>query len=161
MKDESGKRPQVADATVPSPLNRSFTPAHMVSQVRAAELLTLDFERVRLKNLGIDLEPKWISLEDCFAGYDILSYDLGETAPINRMIGVESALTSPLRFTIARSKWRRSQESGPAYLFHVWDMETDPPVLYELTAAQLSACIPRDSGEGRWLTVEILLDDLH
>ncbi len=138
---------------------RMFSDSKSMSQAREAEALTMDYERARLKDLGIDKELEWKGLDDCFAGYDVLSYDPGELAPTNRMIEVTSAITSPLRFIIARNEWEQAQKLGAAYIFHVWDLQKTTPILYERTTEQVAKHIPSDNGKGRWLTVEILLDD--
>jgi hypothetical protein len=125
---------------------------------REAESLTLDYERNRLKALGIDKEPKWMSLDDTFAGYDVLSYNPGEFGPINRIIQVNVTLASPFRFILCREEWEHAQRFGAACLFHVWNMQKTPPVLYEITSDQVGTHIPYDNGNGRWKTVEIPLD---
>jgi hypothetical protein len=129
-----------------------------IKQTREAELLTMDYERSRLKHLGIDKGPEWRALDDSFAGYDVLSYDPGGFTPINRMIEVKITTASPLGFVVTRDEWERAQTFGPAYLFHVWNMQTTPPVLYERTPEQVGPHIPSDNGKGRWTTVEIPLD---
>ncbi|WDR02384.1 hypothetical protein PSQ19_17495 [Devosia algicola] len=52
-------------------------------QGRHGERLSLDYERVRLAELGISEEPKWVALDDNSAGYDIQSYDIAEYGPKN------------------------------------------------------------------------------
>jgi hypothetical protein len=135
-------------------------PPMKMSQAREAEVLTMDYERKRLKDLGIGKELQWIGLDDCFAGYDVLSYDRGEFAPTNRMIEVKSTTASPLRFVVTRSEWEQAHKSGTAYIFHIWDLEKTPPVLYERTTAQVALHIPSDNGKGRWKTAEIPLGNL-
>ena len=54
---------------------RLVTDHEKMEQGRAAEILSLEHERNRLKDIGIDLEPKWPGFDDNFAGYDVLSYD--------------------------------------------------------------------------------------
>ena len=134
-----------------------FSDVKKLSQAREAEVLTMDYERKRLKHLKIDKQLEWIGLDDCLAGYDVLSYDPGTFAPINRMIEVKPATEPPLRFVITRNEWEQAQKSGAAYIFHVWDMQTTPPVLYERTTAQIALHIPTDNGKGRWKTAEIPL----
>jgi len=129
------------------------------ARAREAEALTIDYERTRLNHLGIDKELEWAGLDDCLAGYDVLSYDPGKPAPTNRMIEVTSAIPSPLRFIVARNEWEQAQKLGTAYVFHVWDMQKPTPVLYERTIAQVARHIPTDNGDGRWLSVEIPLDN--
>lgn len=139
---------------------RLLTDMEKMKQARKAEELTMNFERVRLKMLGIHKEPEWKGLDDNFAGYDVLSYDPGEFAPTNRMIEVKSTTASPLRFIISRNEWEQASKFGPAYLFHVWDMQKDPPALYERTTAQVALHIPTDNDKGKWKTAEIPLGNL-
>jgi hypothetical protein len=128
-----------------------------MEQARVAEALTMEYERKRLKALGIDKEPEWKGLDDNFAGYDVLSYDSGEFAPTNRMIEVKSTIASPLRFIVTRNEWDQADKLGPAYVFQVWDMQKSPPVLYERTSAQVAVHIPSDNENGKWKTAEIPL----
>lgn len=118
----------------------------------------MDYERDRLERLGIDKQPEWKGLDDKFAGYDVLSYDPGQFAPINRMIQVKVTTVSPLRFIVTREEWEQARTFGAAYHFHVWNMQKMPPVLHERTSEQVGPHIPSDNGEGRWKTAEIPLD---
>jgi hypothetical protein len=136
---------------------RMLTDLEKMKQAREAEALTMDYERKRLKDLGIDKEPEWKGLDDNFAGYDVLSYDFGDFGPTNRMIEVKSTTASPLRFIVSRYEWEQAQKFGPAYLFQVWDMQKTPPLLYERTSAQVAVHIPSDNEKGRWKTAEIPL----
>lgn len=128
-----------------------------MEQARVAEALTMDHERRRLQGLGIDKEPEWKGLDDNFAGYDVLSYDPGEFGTTNRMIEVKSTIASPPRFVVTRPEWDQAEKIGPSYLFHVWDMQKTPPILYERTSAQVSAHIPSDNEKGKWKAAEIPL----
>jgi hypothetical protein len=136
---------------------RMLTDIEKIEQAREAEVLSLEYERQRLEALGIDKEPEWKGLDDNFAGYDVLSYDIGEFAPVNRMIEVKSTVTSPLRFIVSRNEWEQAAKFGAAYLFHIWDMQKTPPVLYERTSAQVAAHIPTDNEKGKWKVAEIPL----
>jgi hypothetical protein len=134
-----------------------LTNLEKMKQGRTAEELTMEYERKCLKDLQIDEQPEWKVLDDNFAGYDVLSYDLGEFAPTNRMIEVKSTTASPLRFIISRNEWDKAKTFGPAYLFHVWDMQKTPLILYERTSAQVALHIPSDNEKGKWKTAEIPL----
>ncbi len=127
------------------------------NQAREAESLTMDYERDRLTKLGIEKQPKWVGLDDTLAGYDVLSYYLGEFGAINRIIQVKLTIASPLRFIVSREEWEHAQRFGAACLFHIWNMQKMAPVLYELTPEQVRPHIPSDNGKGRWKTVEIPL----
>jgi hypothetical protein len=138
-------------------LARLLTDIEKMEQARKAEQLTMDHETKRLVGLGINKSPEWKGLDDNFAGYDVLSYDVGEFGTINRMIEVKSTVVSPIKFILTRNEWDQAVKAGPAYLFHVWDMAKTPPVLYERTCAQVALHIPTDNEKGKWKTAEIPL----
>lgn len=97
---------------------------------RIAEELSLNYENERLKREGIDIEARWMAIEDNTVGYDILSYERGDYGPINKLIEVKSTIASPLRIYITRNEWNQAQSIGAAYCFHVWDLQEKPPRLY-------------------------------
>jgi Domain of unknown function (DUF3883) len=122
-------------------------------RARDAEKRSLEFECERLKKLGIDRTPTWMSIDDNTAGYDILSFDHGPGGPVARVLEVKSTIASPLRFYVTRNEWDTCQKMGNAYHFHIWDMKTGN--LFERTAADIAPHIPNDSGKGRWANAEI------
>ena len=126
-----------------------------LARARAAERLSLKHEVARLRQLGINQDPKWISIEDNTAGYDILSYDLGPTEPTNRLIEVKSTVASPLRFFLTRNEWDQACSFGPSYHFHIWDMQANPPRLYQRTSTEITPHVPSDNERGRWTNAEI------
>ena len=134
---------------------RLFSDQKKLEQGRAAEMLTLEHERSRLKSIGITTEPKWPGFDDNFAGYDVLSYEHGQTGLTNRLIEVKSTTASPLRFFVSRNEWITAKKTGGAYIFHVWDMDKTPPVLYERTVADVSPHIPEDRGKGSWASTAV------
>jgi len=132
---------------------RSATDIEKMRQARAAEKLSLEFERKRLAELGIDREPVWMAIEDNWAGYDILSYDHGSHGLTTRMVEVKSTTASPLRFFLTRNEWKKCLDVGEAYQFHVWDMKAER--LFVRTVSEISEHVPEDKGAGRWSTLEI------
>jgi hypothetical protein len=128
-----------------------------MEQGRIAELLTLERERARLAAIGIDKEPLWPGFDDNYAGYDVLSYEPGEMELQNRLIEVKSTSVSPIRFVLTRNEWDKARKTGDAYIFHIWDMKPEPPVLHVRTVAQVSPHIPTDNGKGRWNNVVVPL----
>ncbi len=127
-----------------------------MEQARAAELLTLNLETNRLNKLGIDKQPEWPGLDNNYAGYDVLSYDLvNQYVIVNRLIEVKSTSVSPLRFIVTRHEWRQAQRSGDAYCFHVWDMTKDTPFLHVRSVHDVAQHIPTDNGKGEWREAEI------
>lgn len=134
---------------------RLMSDQEKMEQGRFAEMLTLDHERARLSTIGIDKEPEWPGFDDNYAGYDVLSYDQGETGLQNRMIEVKSTTVSPLRFILTRNEWSKAEQTGESYIFHVWDMNKEPPVLHVRTVADVAPHIPSDNGKGRWNNVAV------
>lgn len=126
-----------------------------MQQARDAEKLTIDFEIARLQQAGIGKLPVWLGLDDNFAGYDVLSYDLGPEGLINKMIEVKSTVASPLRFIVTRNEWDTAVKVGSSYIFHVWDMAQTPPILHVKTVDQITPHIPEDNAAGKWTTANI------
>lgn len=137
--------------------SRQETDAARMERARRAEQLSIDHERARLKKLGIANEPRWTAIEDNMAGYDVHSYDPGTTAPIARLIEVKSTTATPPRFILSQNEWENADRFDSAYHFHVWDLRDEPPILHQLTVAQVRVHIPTNNVDGRWTDVEIPL----
>ena len=128
-----------------------------VAQARRAERLTIEHEIQRLHSLEIDGTPEWKGLDDNFAGYDVLSFDLRGNALINIMIEVKSTVASPLRFYLSRNEWNTAAKIGDAYRFYIWDMAATPPRLFVKTVEEVVPHIPSDNRKGTWREVVIPL----
>jgi hypothetical protein len=122
-------------------------------RARQAEEMSLAHEAERLARLGINRSPVWMSIEDNTAGYDIQSFDPGTEGPVARLIEVKSTISSPLRFWLSRNEWETAKKFGPAYHFHIWDLQG--PQLHERTANEILPHIPTDNERGRWANVAI------
>jgi len=122
---------------------------------RQAEKLSLEHEINRLRELGINMSPLWVSVDDNTVGYDILSYDLGEFGPMNRMIEVKSTIASPLHYNVSRNEWEKGRMYGKSYHFHIWNLAVTPPRLYERTLDDVLQHIPFDQRKGKWTNVDI------
>ncbi|MEQ8602871.1 MAG: DUF3883 domain-containing protein [Marivibrio sp.] len=136
---------------------RKAKDAQKMEQARQAELLSIEYEKKRLVDLGLDVEPEWTGFEDNFAGYDVLSYEIGNHGLVSKLIEVKSTTASPLRFMITRNEWNTAQEYSDNYVFHVWDMDRETPVLYERKSADVAPLIPSDNNKGKWSLAEIPL----
>lgn len=134
---------------------RALTDAEKLQQARAAERLSLEHERKRLRTIGIKREPVWMSIDDNWAGYDILSFDHSASGVTSRMIEVKSTVVSPMRFFLTRNEWKKCLEVGDAYIVHAWDMRSGQ--LFIRTADQIADHVPEDRGNGLWASVEIRL----
>lgn len=125
----------------------------LLLQGREAEQLSMEYERVRLASLGIARTPRWVSIDDNGAGFDIHSYDQGPVEPVNRLIEVKSSLRDPPRIILTKGEWNAALRYGAAYVFHVWQLPTK--TLVEKTVEEIAHYIPIDQSGGSWLQVEI------
>ena len=126
-----------------------------LEQGRAAEQLTVDYETKRLSELGITSSPRWISLDDNSAGYDVYSHDKGLIEPIAKLIEVKSTTRQPTEIYLTRNEWETAIERAPHYYFHIWILPDQR--LVELTPADIEQHIPPDRGNGSWQIVKITL----
>lgn len=129
---------------------RLISDQEKMEQGRAAEILTLEYERDRLEGIGILKEPKWPGFDDNFAGYDVLSYNHSLSGIKNLLIEVKSTTASPLRFIVTRNEWKKAEKTAESYVFHVWDMNKTPPILHTRSVAEIAPHIPTDNGKGSW-----------
>lgn len=128
-------------------MGRRLADQARLDQGREAERLSLLHEEGRLKTLGINRSPKWVSIEDNTVGYDILSYDPGPVEPVARLIEVKSFRKSG-RFFLSRNEWETAQKFGTAYSFHIWDIAGKQLSLRSVD--EVRRCIPTDNPGGRW-----------
>ncbi len=123
---------------------------------RKGERLTIAYETKRLVELGIKDKPRWVSLDDEWLGYDILSFDIMPDGTIaNRLIEVKACSGLPLRIFLTRNEWDRALQAKDAHRFHVWYLPAEK--LFELNWEHLSAHIPEDKGNGHWREISIQL----
>ena len=122
---------------------------------REGELLSLQYERNRLKALGVsDREPKWMSIEDNTAGFDIVSFDMYVNNQVYDIrIEVKASYSTPCTFFLTRNEWEVAVRNPSSYRFHLWDLSSGQ--LYIYGASQAAAHVPHDQGEGRWTKAEL------
>lgn len=126
-----------------------------LTRARYAESLTLESEQAELAKLGIERDPVWMAIDDNTVGYDVLSYRPSPTGERNLLIEVKSTIASPLRFIITRNEWENAEQVGEFYIFHIWDMDKENPVLHVRTVEQVRPHIPADNEKGKWKSAEI------
>jgi hypothetical protein len=134
---------------------RTKNDAKLLEQGRAAEQLTMEYETERLAGLGISNRPRWISLDDNSAGYDVHSYNKGPVEPVAKLIEVKSTVRQPPEIFITRNEWRTALDMAPNYYFHIWTLPEKH--LVELTASDIEPSIPPDRGSGSWQIVKVTL----
>ena len=126
-----------------------------MDRARSAERFSIAHEIDRLAREGIEGQPKWTGLDDNTKGYDVQSFERVGNTIVNKLIEVKSTVASPLRFRLTRNEWDQACKFGAAYVFHIWDMQKDPPSLYVRTVDQVAPHVPTDGEKGRWKDVEI------
>jgi hypothetical protein len=125
---------------------------------RMGEQLSLQFEEAALRKLGIKENPRWISLEDNLAGYDILSYRLSEAGIVSKVfIEVKATTSADLDFTLTRREWEFALSIGASSEFHFWYLPEK--TLRSASMSEVSVSIPTDNGSGVWEQVSLNLRD--
>jgi hypothetical protein len=132
---------------------RGAVEAERLIRAREAERMSLEYERDRLRRLGIELEPQWVALDDSTLGYDILSYDLWNGEIAARLVEVKSTISGTIFIT--KNEWRNAATADPHYCFHVWRLPEK--ILTEFSVGLMSQHIPVDQGLGSWENVRIEL----
>lgn len=117
-----------------------------MARAREAERLSLELERERLRKLGINQQPEWVSLEDNSLGYDIRSYGLEDGRLATRLIEVKSTVSDTIFIT--RNEWENADSAGRQYYFHVWKLPEK--TIKEYPASDIKPHIPLDQGAGAW-----------
>lgn len=126
-----------------------------MQQGRYAEQLTIEHEKGRLKEEGIDRTLAWPGLDDNYAGYDILSYNRVKGVIVPYMIEVKSTIMNPLSFYISRNEWEQANQTRPIYAFYIWDMKRKE--LHVRQADEIAKHIPCDNNNGKWISVQVKL----
>jgi hypothetical protein len=123
---------------------------------RKAERLTVAYEYTRLLDFGISARPQWIALEDNTVGYDVMSFRQNgdRTFPIH--IEVKGTTAVPARFFLTRNEWDKARSIGDSYFVYVWNIKDLK--LWVISLEVLSQHVPIDSGNGRWETVVLVID---
>lgn len=135
-------------------LVRAAVDVEKMKRARAAERLSLEYEKKRLKRLGIRPDPEWVSIDDNTLGYDIKSYDLENGSIVNRLIEVKSTLSNEIH--ISRNEWRNALSARKRYFFHVWKM---PSMTFkEFSVSDVEVDIPHNQGKGEWIDTIVKLN---
>ncbi|QUF65359.1 protein NO VEIN domain-containing protein [Bacillus atrophaeus] len=126
---------------------------------REGEKRTLQLEKQRLIDNGMNKEPKWIALEDNTVGYDILSYRKNLDNELYEIkIEVKACSYSPTHLILTRNEWKTALENESTYFFQIWNLDVDK--LIEMNVSEMACHIPTDQGYGEWKEVEVILNDM-
>ncbi len=86
-----------------------------------AERFAYEFEKNRLKQLGIDKEPLRISSFDVMAGYDIVSYESSLSDCYDRFIEVKAV--SKIGFYWSRNEYETAKLKADKYFLYLVDLK--------------------------------------
>jgi len=115
--------------------------------------LTLEYEKKRLKLLGIEKDPYLVSLEDETAGYDVHSYLSQDGRVVPYYIEVKGTTAFEPRFFVSRNEWDACVRLQPQYVIHLWNLGTKSLTI--LSKEDLEPHIAVDRGLGTWMDIRI------
>lgn len=133
---------------------RSSEDSKKLKSGRTGEMFTLEFEAARIA--GLDVKPKWVSVENNFAGYDVLSFNSSPSGLKQKLIEVKACKSRPICFYLTKNEWDSAINFGDNYYFHIWYIPKRK--LIELKVPQLEGNIPLNRGTGEWQTILINVD---
>ncbi len=122
---------------------------------RVGELLTLDYERKKLSHFG--LEPKWVAIDNNFAGYDVLSYNFDGNERTQIMIEVKTSNSLPVTFYVTKNEWKIAKDIGDRYFFYIWYLPKKE--LHKFKVNDIEPSIPFNRGNGEWQNVLIKIEE--
>lgn len=113
---------------------------------RIGEALSIEYEKQR-----IGFEPKWISLEDNSAGYDLLS---SRSADDKQILNIETKTSKQIIGNawafISRNEWDVAV-SASEYVFHFWSLGSARKLAI-IHRDEMKKHMPSNNGEGEWQT---------
>ena len=137
-----------------SDLARTITQDKKTETGIEGEFLTIKYETHRT-----GVRPRHVAFESNDFGYDVLSQISDEDAsPLN--IEVKSS-TMPRRaasINLTRFEFKKAIENGTSYVFHLWDISGNRPLLLVVSGSEVVKHTPKDMGEGKWEIVKIKFD---
>ena len=71
------------------------------------------------------------------------------------MIEVKSSSRTPSRIVLSRAEWEAAVKYGNVYFFYIWRLPSQELMIRSV--AEIETHIPKDSGEGIWVDVEIVM----
>ena len=108
---------------------------------------------------GTEFEPRWVSIEDNSAGYDIGSWRFSERgdAPTPKFIEVKFS-SSLQRFFFSRQEWSFAERHPDSWELQFWMSDAPAPRLFNVDDLRHHVAI--NQGYGQWETMMIEVDHL-
>jgi hypothetical protein len=124
-----------------------------------AEAWSIQFEKHRLLTAGLENLAKdviWLSRENDFHGYDILSYS-GNMPDISERRHIEVkrcrvAQAGKIDFYLSRNEVTQARALGSKYLFHLWWLDENRAMMAVVPSALVSERLPVDFNESNYWT---------
>lgn len=128
---------------------RGLRDSSLSAMGRNGERLTIAHEEART-----GFKPKWVAVNNNADGYDVLSV-VGNGDSRFLSIEVKTSAQGLAGFMyLTRNEWEMAQERM-SHLFHLWDIQSDPPRLAQVSVDEIGSHVPSDSGSGRWESVAL------
>ncbi len=117
----------------------------------AGEELSMKYEYKRTGKM-----PVQVSLESDSYGYDISSV-FSKKKKKKLRIEVKTSRDSweIARLHLTRNEFGTSRKHTDSYIFHLWDISEDTPLLLKVKVSEVVKHCPEDSGDGVWESVRI------
>ena len=118
---------------------------------REWERRTFEQEVQLLKKLESPRIPKWESINDNMAGFDILSYREKSGKWEEIFIEVKSSATGLKRFFLSDREAEKLETALSRYFVYFWDTRSEEMSVF--SGAEIRQHLPRNQGRGSWKTV--------
>ena len=137
-----------------SDLARTITQNKKTETGIEGEFLTIKYETRRT-----GVRPKHVAFESNSFGYDVLSQISNEdTSPLNIEVKSSTISRRAASINLTRFEFEKSIEMGTSYVFHLWDISGNHPLLLVVPGTEVAKHTPKDTGEGKWDLVKIKFD---
>ena len=117
----------------------------------AGEELSMKYEYKRTGKT-----PVQVSLESDSYGYDISSvFSRKEKKKLRIEVKTSRAFWEISRLHLTRNEFETCRKHTDSYIFHLWDISEDTPLLLKVKVSEVINHCPEDSGDGVWESVRI------
>lgn len=134
---------------------RSITDKKKIKSGRSGERKSLEYEKNKLKNLKINLNPSWDGFWDNKLGYDVKSFDVNKK---NIFIEAKSSKDKRGIFFLTKNEWRCASSEKNNYYIHLWILENTKPIIigYEELKSRILRFQEISSDGEQWESIKII-----
>lgn len=117
----------------------------------AGEELSMKYEYKRTGKM-----PVQVSLESDSYGYDISSvFSKKKKKKLRIEVKTSREYWENARLHLTRNEFGTCRKHTDSYIFHLWDISEDTPLLLKVKVSEVVKHCPEDSGDGVWESVRI------